>query len=88
MSDLEHVLPHVNAALNSLATVLLVAGLWLIKRRRETAHKRTMLACFGVSVLFLASYLVYHFPVKHGASTLFPEYPPTSVRASTTSKPK
>ena len=80
MSDLAHVLPHVNAALNALATVLLVAGLWLIKQRRETAHKWTMLACFGVSVLFLASYLVYHFAVKDGGSTPFPKYPPDAVR--------
>jgi len=53
-------LPAVNAALNALATVLLVAGYALIKGRRETAHKNTMLAAFGVSVAFLASYLTYH----------------------------
>jgi uncharacterized membrane protein YozB (DUF420 family) len=53
-------LPAVNAALNALATVLLVVGYTLIKQRRETAHKNTMLAAFGVSVAFLASYLTYH----------------------------
>lgn len=46
-----------NALLNSLATLLLVAGYVLIKRRQEQAHKWAMLACFGVSVLFLISYL-------------------------------
>lgn len=60
MNELVHILPHVNATLNALATVLLVTGYWLIKRRREQAHIRTMLAAFGVSVLFLASYLTYH----------------------------
>lgn len=56
-------LPAVNAALNGLATLLLIAGYALIKRRRETAHKRVMLAAFGTSVAFLACYLVYHFQV-------------------------
>lgn len=75
-----HLLPHVNASLNALATVLLVAGYVLIKRRRETAHKWIMLACFGVSVAFLASYLTYHIGVRGGESTKFPTYPPPAVR--------
>jgi uncharacterized membrane protein YozB (DUF420 family) len=53
-------LPTLNAALNSLATILLLVGYALIKQKRETAHKRTMLAAFGVSVVFLVSYLAYH----------------------------
>ncbi len=32
----------------------------LIKQGREAAHKRTMLTCFGVSVVFLACYVTYH----------------------------
>ena len=58
-------LPAVNASLNALATVLLVVGYVLIKQRRETAHKRTMLAAFAVSVLFLASYLTYHYHIHY-----------------------
>jgi len=53
-------LPDVNAGLNLTATVLLLAGYVQIKRRREQSHKALMLAAFGTSVLFLASYLVYH----------------------------
>jgi uncharacterized membrane protein YozB (DUF420 family) len=54
-------LPAVNAVLNGLAGILLAFGYALIKRRRrETAHKRVMLAAFGTSVLFLISYLTYH----------------------------
>jgi len=53
-------LPAVNASLNGLATVLLLAGYVLVKRRRLTAHKRVMLAAFATSVLFLGTYLVYH----------------------------
>ena len=58
-------LPTINASLNALATVLLVIGYVLIKQRRETAHKRTMYAAFATSVLFLCSYLTYHFQVRH-----------------------
>jgi uncharacterized membrane protein YozB (DUF420 family) len=53
-------LPTLNAALNSLAAVLLVIGYVLIKQKREAAHKWTMFAAFGVSVVFLVSYLTYH----------------------------
>jgi uncharacterized membrane protein YozB (DUF420 family) len=56
-------LPAVNATLNALAAVLLVLGWLQIKARREQAHKRTMLAAFGVSCVFLACYLVYHYYV-------------------------
>lgn len=53
-------LPRVNAGLNALAGLLLVLGWFLIKARRETAHKRVMLAAFVVSVVFLGCYLTYH----------------------------
>ncbi len=54
-------LPGVNATLNSISFVLLVAGYLMIRRRRETAHKRCMIAAFCVSTVFLASYLTYRF---------------------------
>jgi uncharacterized membrane protein YozB (DUF420 family) len=53
-------LPAVNAALNSLATVLLIAAWVLVKQRRLTAHRNLMIAALVCSVLFLTSYLVYH----------------------------
>ena len=56
-----HPLVHLNAVLNSLATALLVVGLWRIKHRREAAHGRTMLAALAVSTAFLTSYLAYHY---------------------------
>jgi uncharacterized membrane protein YozB (DUF420 family) len=55
-----HPLVHLNAALNALATVLLVLGWVLIRRGRQQAHGRVMLAAFFVSCLFLLSYLTYH----------------------------
>lgn len=57
-------LPALNAALNATSTLLLILGYLLIKDRRESAHKWSMLAAFGVSILFLISYLTYHFLVE------------------------
>jgi uncharacterized membrane protein YozB (DUF420 family) len=56
-------LPAVNAALNSLSAILLVGGYLFIKSRNIKAHKACMLSAFGSSMLFLASYLVYHYQV-------------------------
>lgn len=53
-------LPTLNAALNATAAVLLVIGWRLIRRGRVEAHRFVMLAAFGVSTLFLVSYLIYH----------------------------
>jgi uncharacterized membrane protein YozB (DUF420 family) len=60
VQQLADILPHINATLNALATVLLLAGYVLIKQRREAAHKWTMIACFGVSCVFLACYVTAH----------------------------
>jgi uncharacterized membrane protein YozB (DUF420 family) len=56
-------LPTVNAALNSLATVLLIYGYRLIRVGKREQHKKVMLSAFGVSVVFLICYLVYHYNV-------------------------
>jgi uncharacterized membrane protein YozB (DUF420 family) len=52
-------LPALNATLNALATVLLLWGRALAKRGRVEAHKRVMLSAFGVSSVFLASYIAH-----------------------------
>jgi uncharacterized membrane protein YozB (DUF420 family) len=53
-------LPALNAALNATATVLLLRGRWLIRRRRIDAHRRTMILAFATSCAFLTSYVIYH----------------------------
>ncbi len=55
-----HALPAVNAVLNGIAAVLLAIGYILIRNKRINAHRRVMLTAFGVSVVFLASYLLHH----------------------------
>lgn len=56
-------LPTLNACLNALSAVLLIAGYVQIKRKNTRTHKRLMLSAFCVSVLFLISYLIYHYNV-------------------------
>jgi uncharacterized membrane protein YozB (DUF420 family) len=46
--------------LNGTAAVLLVCGYVLIRKGHRDAHHRVMLSAFGVSILFLISYLIYH----------------------------
>lgn len=55
-----HELPTVNAILNASAAILLLRGYSLIRAGKREQHKKTMLAAFTVSVLFLISYLIYH----------------------------
>ena len=53
-------LPTVNATLNTISGILLTIGYVQIRQRKITAHKKCMLAAFGVSVLFLVCYVIYH----------------------------
>ena len=55
-----HDLPAVNAALNGIAGILLVIAYILIRRRKIDAHRRTMIAAFATSSLFLVCYVIYH----------------------------
>jgi protein SCO1 len=56
-------LPEVNASLNALAAVLLLAGLVAIRSGRRATHGVVMRTAFVVSSAFLACYLYYHFAV-------------------------
>ena len=51
------VLPGVNATLNALSAVLVVAGFVAIRRGRRDVHRAFMLSAVACSVLFLAGYL-------------------------------
>ncbi len=51
--------PHVTAALNATATVLLALGLMNIKQGRARVHKKYMLWALSVSALFLLLYLFH-----------------------------
>jgi len=53
-------LPHLNAVLNSIATVLILYAFYQIKLGERDKHKKAMLAATAVSAVFLISYLTYH----------------------------
>jgi uncharacterized membrane protein YozB (DUF420 family) len=56
-------LPAVNATLNSICTLLLLAGWWFIKHERKQQHIICMVSALTVSALFLTSYVIYHYHV-------------------------
>lgn len=58
-------LPAVNAFFNSLATLFIVAGFVMIKKREFVKHMRYMLTAFVFSAFFLVSYVIYHNFVGH-----------------------
>jgi putative membrane protein len=57
------ILPTLNATLNAIAGALLLAGFIFIRNRHVHAHRACMLSAFAVSILFLISYLTYHYEV-------------------------
>ena len=54
-------LPSLNAFLNATSAGLLVAGYCFIRQRHVYAHRVCMVSAFLVSVVFLLSYLTYHY---------------------------
>jgi uncharacterized membrane protein YozB (DUF420 family) len=65
-------LPSVNAVLNGSSAFFLTMGYLAIRLRRIALHKACMLTALGISSIFLASYLYYHFVVRGGRPTYFP----------------
>jgi putative membrane protein len=57
-------LPTVNALLNVIATMFLIAGLVFIRRKDVRRHRAMMIAAFTTSTLFLITYLTYHLGVE------------------------
>jgi putative membrane protein len=54
-----HDIPALNATLNAIATVLILAGFILIKSGRKEAHRKVMLTAAVVSALFLVGYVTH-----------------------------
>ena len=59
-------LPHLNACLNATSAVLLLSGYSFIRARKVAAHRACQVAALVVSLLFLTSYLIYHY--NHGST--------------------
>src|SRR5438046_7449088 len=71
-------LPIINASLNALSTVFILAGISFIKNDMKQAHIVSMLGALVTSTAFLACYVTYH-ALKHGVVTHFtyPGWPKT-----------
>ncbi|MEO6456232.1 MAG: DUF420 domain-containing protein [Ginsengibacter sp.] len=55
-----HLFAKINAGINSLVTIILLAALIAVKKRFYLLHKRFMIVAIVLSLLFLASYVCHH----------------------------
>jgi uncharacterized membrane protein YozB (DUF420 family) len=53
-------LPHFQALLNTMATVLLASGYYFICNARRDLHRNCMATALVISSVFMVSYLTYH----------------------------
>lgn len=51
-------LPAFHAILNGSTAILLILGLWFIRTKNIAAHRASMLIAFGLSAVFLVSYVI------------------------------
>lgn len=56
----EHIFAKINAVINTIVAILLLAGFYCARTARYTTHKYIMLTAMALSVLFLLSYLLHH----------------------------
>ncbi len=54
-------LPPFHATVNALMAVVLIAALYFVKKKNIEAHRKAIFVAFILSVLFLGSYVIYHF---------------------------
>jgi len=54
-------LPPFHATVNAVTAFVLVYALLMIKRKKVVAHRNAIYVAMGLSVLFLLSYVTYHF---------------------------
>lgn len=54
-------LPPLHASLNALTAVALIVAFYFVKKKNIVAHRNAIYTAFGLSVMFLLSYVAYHF---------------------------
>ena len=57
-------LPHINAIINSLTSLILLLSLYMIKIKNIRMHKYLMTIAFFLGLIFLVSYIIYHSSVE------------------------
>lgn len=66
-------LPPFHASVNALTAIVLVLAFYFIKQKNIAAHRKAIYVAMGLSVLFLLSYVAYHFTspeIKFGDTNL------------------
>ena len=58
--DFVYRLPKLNAMLNGICTLMLLLSLYFIKQKNIELHRKVNIIAFGLSSLFLLSYITYH----------------------------
>jgi putative membrane protein len=58
--DWVYFLPHLNAVMNTGASLALLMGLYFIRKKQVDYHKAAMSVAFGLGAVFLVSYVIYH----------------------------
>jgi len=53
-------LPHLNAVINSAASVALIVALISVKQKKYAYHGATMSVAMALGAIFLVSYVIYH----------------------------
>lgn len=56
----KHLFAKINAVINSIVSLLLLAGLATIKMQKRKIHENIMLTAMVLSILFLVSYICHH----------------------------
>ena len=60
LGDWVYFLPHLNAVINTAASLALILGLVFIKNKMYSYHGATMTVAFMLGAVFLVSYVIYH----------------------------
>ncbi|HSU28142.1 MAG TPA: DUF420 domain-containing protein [Chitinophagaceae bacterium] len=55
-----HIFAKANAIINTCVSILLIAALVAVKRKKYLLHKKLMLTAMFLSILFLVSYICHH----------------------------
>lgn len=55
-----HIFALINAAINAIVALLLIAGLYFVKQKNLKTHKSIMMAAMVLSIFFLVSYICHH----------------------------
>ena len=60
LGDWVYFLPHLNAVINTAASLALILALIFVKQKKYKLHGATMTVAFVLGAIFLVSYVIYH----------------------------